>query len=331
MRADQIGKDFAQMQATPCLSRSLLVKSSTSILLSAFCLATLPVFSAFATSEPMPFGDCRSDADCAPDQYCALVMPMMCEADGNECLPPDDAEPSGICTNFEETDSCITDDDCADGFYCEVPGATCDVVCDEQMGCETFCNELQEESSGYCVAEFVDDVRECFDDSDCDSGELCHHVFMMSDDVPGAPLPPETGVCVPPDGGHCQSNADCEPNQYCNQDYGWCEEIIDIFVEPPVAESCVTDDECGPSGFCVLEDYGCPPGVACMMPSQPLGYCEYNDGPIEEPECIVAVYDECVVYAGGDQELSCDATSGAPTWLAFLAALGLIRRRKVQR
>jgi hypothetical protein len=366
------------------------MKASTSFLLSTFCLATLPVFSAFATSEPAPFGDCQSDADCAPDQYCALVMPMICEMDGEDCLPPDDSELAGLCTDFEETESCNTDDDCADGYYCEVPGATCGVVCDEEMDCETFCDEMQESLTGHCIAEFVDETTECFEDSDCGPGELCHHVMIMFEDEPGQPAPPAPGICgpaweeegcvtdadcgedaycerwyvaecdepaeddagerrmadgcddvvvegvcvdygIPPNSGHCESNADCGPDAYCNTDYGWCEEYTDIIVEPPVSEACVTDEECGPGGFCILDDYACPPGVMCMMPAQPLGYCEYHDGPSEEPECIVAVYDECVVYAGGDEELSCDASSGAPTWLAFLAILGMVRRRKAQR
>lgn len=315
------------------------MKSPTSYLLSAICIAALPAFSAFATSEPEPIEDCRSDADCA------------------------------------------------EGFYCEVPGATCAVVCDDDMNCDSLCDELMEEPSGYCIEEYVIEATECFEDSDCAPGDVCQYVVFAADEEMEQPTPAAPGICGPvweeegcesdadcgegahcetwfvsncleriSDGesdvsgddcndefyqgicvdddiysGHCQSNADCGPDQYCNADYGWCESRTDILVEPEVPESCVTDEECGPGGFCVQEAYDCPPGVMCMMPAQPVGYCEYYDGFVDEPECIVAVYDECVVYADGDQELSCEATSGAPTWLAFLAVLGLARRRKVQR
>lgn len=370
------------------------MKSHTSSLFAALCLATLPALPANATSEPWSPPGCSTDLDCAPDETCVLVTPSICWLDEEgECAPPDESEATGFCEQLALDPSCFSDADCAAGFYCEMSGATCGVFCDEDENCEVQCDDTPE-PEGRCVEAFVGELTECFEDSDCDSGESCQHVAYEMEDDSASPSPNAPGICGPnweelactsdadcgegahceilfypgcvepaadgpddafghpceeaelqgicvedgfdPNGGHCRDDPDCEPGFSCNADLGGCEDVEYGDVEPALPDTCVTDEDCGEGAVCMAYDYepNCPPLPIVECPRHILsdfGYCEYRDAPSAEEKCIIALYDECLVYGGENQDLNCDATSGAPTWLAFLAVLGLVQRRKSQR
>lgn len=278
---------------------------------------------------------CASDDDCAdgfqcefPTAACAIVCVEEGDADCEvQCAPPSS---EGRCAEvgFQEGTECYDNADCAAGEECHYV----------MYAIEDGSGSSPPASPGMCGP--AAGGRICSSDSDCDGGEVCEISWVSGCAMAGGdaedenvevdcePVEPQ-GICVgrepPPFWGHCQQDEDCGPGGVCLEDFGWCE----YEVERPIEEGCWSDEDCGVGGFCVYNNYECPPGVACMMPAvEAYGACVYDDGPIDEEVCIIQVYDQCVVYGGGRSELSCESTSAAPSWLAFLAVLGWVRRRR---
>jgi uncharacterized protein (TIGR03382 family) len=274
---------------------------------------------------------CDSDSDCGPGFYCEQAFATCdvgCAAD-EECeVQCDDPELSGgTCVEYDilhDTD-CFDNADCLPGFYCE--------YVDDPISPEV--------PPGHCVQDVLE--GECSSDEECGEGFRCEIVDPGCQDTfeqdselqEDCEYQEAIGYCVENDVVHpiqpagCMRDSDCGPDEFCSPD-GYCE--YNWVIPSPIDESCYADEDCGPGGFCVNSGFDCVDGAECMMPAiDEPGYCEYDVEPMDESECIVAVYGMCVVYAGEDSEVSCDASSGAPTWLAFLAMLGLVRRRKDRR
>lgn len=332
------------------------MKIQTTLFASALYGCLLPISAAHAMISD---DSCSSDLDCPADTYCAFESPQLCESDavGGDCLQDDTGVVEGVCIPLEIDDACTQNADCGEGFHCEIPGATCLVFCPEDGDCSDECaaNEVEE---GVCVKDPVFDTTDCESDDDCGAGQHCEWYEWVApaenqeDDVPtwnGG------GICVDDydyDPNACWSEWDCGPGFRCEGMYGdscvhgedgryHCEEVTQpgYCVEqypPDGLFECYEDADCGDGGACIAANmqYDCPEGADCMIPVMDFagGYCEYDIWDDEEPAyCVVRVYDECVIYADEGTGLNCDATASSPTWLAFLAIFGLIRRRTHQR
>jgi hypothetical protein len=279
--------------------------------------------------EPLE-DECESDSDCGPGYYCELLE-AGCAID---CASEEDCtfqcdEPDfniGVCQEYD----IVHDTNCYDSSDCE-PGFRCEYV--EPAWFSDGDAEEDYPPPGICVNEVVE--GECASDAECGEGYRCEFVgttcaFASEDGQEweeDCDYQESFGYCVGidvhPGDTTCNQDSDCYPDESCSPE-GYCEYIW--VVPPPHDESCFFDEDCGEGGVCVNAPIDCADGADCMMPAVE-GQCQYDLVPVEEPECIVTVYGMCVVYADENTEVSCDASSGAPTWLAFLAIFGLIRRR----
>lgn len=229
-----------------------------------------------------PGGECTSDADCNPDEYCAIYEtfpgePCYEAEDGStNCADDIRIAPEGQCEPLNPPPppppaECFDDSDCRDGQVC-VWGAT-------TMPC------FDEDGDGQCD----------------DAGDRYY----------------EMGQCVdvePPPYGECDSDSDCGPNEYC--------EWIDICYEPAPMPDCAEDDPdcwggaypCEVTTQCVPyeeplwcgTDADCPDGFRCLIEGQPqpggliAGQCIPDDVSNCEEEClweVDAFLNECLEYA----------------------------------
>ena len=263
-------------------------------------------------TDPPPEYDCKSDADCAADEFCAFELCAGC-ACIDPTLPCDCEEYCyGYCTPIEEPPEydCKSDADCAGDEFCAFElcaGCACldpTLPCD----CEAYCY-------GYCMPIEEPPVL-CETDADCPAGEVC-----MLGPCPAAPCkideagkvwcPPCYGECVPvepPPPAGCLSDADCGAGEVCDfslmecWDYPcwaddgtevppdeagampWCGECYGTCVPvepPPPPAGCLSDLDCGDGEVCDLSmmecwDYPCwaADGSGAPPPSDmPVPWC----------------------------------------------------------
>lgn len=143
---------------------------------------------------PPPVEVCDSDADCGPNQFCAMECPMeACPFGADGCF----VECSGTCQDSDEPPFCFDDGECPDGFVCDfsaevycgqfngdVPGREggapryCGGICVESPACKVeACPEGTFFDDEACVC--LPDATFCYDDSDCPAGSHCE----MDEDV----------------------------------------------------------------------------------------------------------------------------------------------------
>jgi hypothetical protein len=330
------------------------MKIQSTLLASALYSCLLP----FSAAHAMISDDsCSSDADCPADTYCALVTTQSCapDFDGADCLAPEQPESVGQCEPLPVEVSCEFDEDCGEGFRCEFPGGACEVICAEDGECFEEC--LPSSPEGICIEDDVIEIFECESDADCGNNEHCEWVEWMlpsDDDENDAPAWGGGGFCVANTDleGECWRDWDCGPGYRCEGFYDescvhgedgvyHCEEVEFAgtcvrATDPEPTYECLADEDCGEGGTCLYNIYyldDCPADADCMIPPgyEQGGYCAYDDIIIDDEapaDCVIRVHDECVLYADEGAGLSCEATGAGPTWLAGLAILSLIRRRK---
>jgi hypothetical protein len=244
--------------------------------------------------------ECQSDEDCMlpwSDQIARCV-------DG-QCI-------------YEEL-ACDADDQCPEGFVCEIVcvggGIACDPDdpnCAPDDTCDPATGECYEECFGRCVP-----VQEpgCQSDSDCPPGYTCLMECWTDPCDPATgecpdECDPTTGECPPPncegrcvpEAIGCQSDADCPEGFICEMTCWDCD---------PNFPDCVG----GCEGHCVPaplpecdENTPCPPGYECVMECWEPGCdpetgecpqgCTNPDGTDCQPICrgyCVPRQDECQV------------------------------------
>lgn len=192
---------------------------------------------------------CRSDADCAEDETCALppCLPFCDDADGdgacdNTCDP-------GVCVSQRGEPYCSTHADCGPGGVCEIVGCSGTRVECEGDGSERDCALPPDVACfGHCRA--APAPAECVSDADCGDGEVCD-VSDCRD--PGGDLDVCGGFCRPttPAPFYCDADSDCGPGGRC---------------EPIACAAVCLPQEGGGSDECVWD---CPGGICVVDGSEP--------------------------------------------------------------
>jgi MYXO-CTERM domain-containing protein len=220
---------------------------------------------------PLEAGICLTDGDCdagecwldAGVDYGQCFVPCTTDDECGECQICE----GGACAG-EAGLPCQANVDCADSEYCA-------------LGADPCLNE--------CLA-IPDDA--CTNDAQCEAGEECVMlpdgsglggcvaIACTTDDECGVCSVCEDGACISQDNMDCETNEDCLPGDYCMVDAddacvttcemldeGACGKDLDCgsayeceFIEVDdefgvcIEADCMTDEECGPCGTCVIVD-----------------------------------------------------------------------------
>lgn len=114
--------------------------------------------------------------------------------------------------------------------------------CSEDEQCEDGARCLRPSTATYGVCAATPGEGRCFDDGDCEGGDLCADAVVCAC---GAECEPSPGTCEGSD-GCCTSDDDCGDDQVCrggDPDGGGCAPAPDI-------GECYTDEDCGPGIVC---------------------------------------------------------------------------------
>jgi MYXO-CTERM domain-containing protein len=246
-------------------------------------------------------------------------LPSDCD-DADLCTSDSCSGPGGTCTTSPISGCCVSDDDCADASACTADSCdetetTCvfepiegccssDADCADGNACTTdVCD------SGTCELTPIENC--CATDGDCDDGDDC------TSDACGDDSRCESTAIA----SCCELDGDCDDGDLCTTDS--CNEAtIRCEAEPIVCDdgdectedSCV-DGECEAEPICE-DDAGTPAEDAGMPVERDSG----------SPSDAGARVDGGVEMDGG---CGCRASrTDAPWWLALLAVLPLLRRRR---
>ena len=207
-----------------------------------FLLTIWPVV-AYAT-------DCKTDADCATGERCAMADCPSCPA-GADC-PACDAK--GSCTSNGGTPvaQCAADADCPVGFKCsevEVPCATpmpCTCACASGGDCGPCQCDTPDVSCTPSTMHYCEySPKQCASDADCDPGFTCEADEVCS-------------------GQGCACSA-CTPEAVCQP----CD-CPDVPDEPTCT---VSGHYCGPKQVECKTDADCLKGWQCVASPAPLCAC----------------------------------------------------------
>ncbi len=225
---------------------------------------------------------CKSDADCAPYEYCAFLPATDPATGAPTCCPP-----GALCgpMNLPPCEGecrllpgyCWSDADCQKGETCEgeiicPPGAYCFVA--NQPGKCVPKSYVPCTSDAQCPKGQVCDTSECL--SCCPFGEVCIDLCC--------------GRCVPAQEG-CQSDKDCPVGQYCNLRMDSAGNLFGSCAPVPDG-ACVRDADCGEGGFCQFGP--CPLCFPCPC----FGTCIYKEPQKCKVHSDCPPGQECHVYCG---------------------------------
>ena len=216
--------------------------------------------------DPVCYGACVLDADCAGDAFCGSV-----EVDGPE---GERANVVPICIPLP--DNCSRETDCVDGSYCDaytLPDAPTTALygCFDGEGRTGLmgedCAEDDECLSDFCI-NYTDGTGICYGvcatDADCPAGQACYDdMFGMTVNMGTTDTSDDEIVYIPTclwDVGSqdpCTSESDCGLGEVCfpyfNDDYTdfdpACSMPLDGSYMGP-GEMCTAHDDCE-TGFCI--------------------------------------------------------------------------------
>ena len=210
------------------------------------------------------------DTDCGFGYRCLTgVSPKVCEY-ANECVRDTDCPSFQTCQvsgnwkvcQFGGTEFCSSDDDCAQGEFCDVIFAgygQCKSMneCESDAECPTNMECTYNEQLGYneCV-----EVNPCEEDEDCGFGFRC---------VDG-----EDGNSLCEYANECSTGSDCAEWEICEAEGNW--NVCSLNTQPSF---CTSDDQCDTGYYCdkVFNLFGtckslsecsvdedCPQGTVCQ-------------------------------------------------------------------
>lgn len=275
----------------------------------------------YCTPKAQPSG-CTQDADCPPDQFCALTPQCPPCADGSfDCMGP--CQLAGVCMPIEQPMQCQGDQDCPLGYHCEYQGGCppCDCKPDDPNCACPMCMPPQ---YGQCVPD-----THCCEDKDGDY--FCVQVDCDDLDPTVNLLAPEVcdgrdndcdGLvdedCWQPE--RCTDDSQCKPGTYCRIEY--CPECEGCpcygTCQPIEGQGCATDADC-PEGYrCEFPVWGsengafdcCPEGAACIpeLPPCGRGVCVPAQQPGEcltDADCPDGYYCALTPWYGDDGQMAC--------------------------
>jgi|GEM_PF-2033525 len=239
--------------------------------------------------------ECELDPDCQLHFYDiggqADPLPCDCPPDDANCVCPDPAPPlppeEAYC-GPRENPSCLSDEECGPGQYCELEEWCPPCSDDEMFPCAAPCWV-----EGVCV-DGREPPRLCDDAGQCGDGEECQ-VIEVCEGACGAPVPPPNGEEPAP--------PDCVETCY--------EEAICVPVDRP--ELCYFDEECGVGFECIIDYDTCgmtDPNsgglIACPGVCEPAHpeeeYC-LQDGDCRDGQRCATELEICFVPPGGPYDV----------------------------
>jgi hypothetical protein len=262
-------------------------------------------------------GDCRDGEVCKFSDGADRALPCFDDDGDGQCDDVDPA-PGGVCVPADDG-SCSSDDDCDRGQRCELgDSCVCDALCrdDGNGGClPCACPE----PAGRCVDVVVE--GECFQDEDCEQGQVCQLFDVGCDSActidengeqvcfPCDPIP--AGVCVTPAVG-CASDDDCRDDEQCVFDEAAppeCDGSNDGFAcrpaPPPPQGTCQPRDD---------DPCDCRDGDVCRISADGSAICEpagadcTSDGDCADDE-LCSAGEDCLPDPACDPDTGVDCTA----------------------
>jgi len=127
--------------------------------------------------EPPYYGECRSDWDCPEGLICQFFeeRPDECWEDpATGELFCEDYPDAGYCVPVEEpSQPCMIDEECPDGFYCQLPDWGDPEHCRPDENGELVCDPVPDMIGTCAPVEEPPYYGECGDDRDCPEGMIC--------------------------------------------------------------------------------------------------------------------------------------------------------------
>jgi hypothetical protein len=270
--------------------------------------------------DPPPVSECEVDTDCDEGQVCAVE----CRSDPN-CPACPVCFVVGTCVAAEQP--CFSDDECAEGFFCDFSGAAArpcfdadnDGRCDDASDLlppAGICRPLEEPNpcafvlcreGTTCVvdngqATCVADGSLCRSDDECDGGLVCNAADIC---LPPPDCDPARdlclavcyGVCVEPV-RTCFADTDCDRGEICvfDDDGGFNRRIIaPRGTCQPAPTPCRADDACAAGEICLdgacVEDPNANP--CAIVRCRPGTTCRVNAAGNAEcvPDAVVCMSD----------------------------------------
>lgn len=281
-----------------------------------------------------PPTECFSDAQCTPNEECALPENgIVCDCGpGDEDCVCNQPAPVGQCVPRTQQSECVSNSDCGPNETCSIPDSI-NCACPPN---EENCACTQPNPIGQCIPSAEPG---CKYNEECGPGEVCAVPVETSCNCG----PDEDCLCAPSEGGQCvpahnqcESDNDCGPGQTCATNEVECpvcpfvdedgDGSNDINCSPcapaegiceDVSQACRSDRDCSRGESCYISQIECEcpfidddndgiNDVACDCP-QPQGAC----GPREPTQTACSSNSDC--GEGQACELSTTTCScGAP-------------------
>jgi len=246
--------------------------------------------------------ECALDDDCPAGMACDIAPSASLPCAGGDC--PDAAQPlpEGRCE--PQPIECEQDTECPEGLRCAEEQDRSPVgVCSSTPGGEPMCGELGDPEPTTSICSFV--LDDCTSDDDCtQAGYAC----ISLDEGSGSEK-----SCFP-------ARVDCDSDADCSDDWS-CFTLPEDSRESAPPAYVGASSVCFPDGFVMALNDEIKAGNVAPPGS--------DDSAKESPSSASADDDDASMSSDGGCAVSQRHGGASGTVLAFLAALGLLVRRRI--